>query len=175
MSTTPGRGEIPILSIVGKSNTGKTTLIERLIPELVRRGWRVATIKHNRHGFQMDHEGKDSWRHRNAGAFMTVVASPHQVAVVADAPRDYTMAELRDLYVRDVDLVLAEGFKKNPHPKIEVFRPEVHAERLCGPDDHCVAVVSESPLPPSVPRFGPDDIPALCDFIERTILRGATP
>ncbi|MGV8081527.1 MAG: molybdopterin-guanine dinucleotide biosynthesis protein B [Syntrophales bacterium] len=174
MNTTREREAIPILSIVGKSNTGKTTLIERLIPELVRRGWRVATIKHNRHGFQMDHEGKDSWRHRNAGASMTVVASPHQVALLADAPRDYTMAELRDLFVRDVDLVLAEGFKKNPHPKIEVFRPEVHSERLCGPDDHCVAVVTESPLELTVSRFGPEDIPALCDFIERTILRGVS-
>jgi len=172
MNRNPGRAEIPILSIVGKSNTGKTTLIERLIPELVRRGWRVATIKHNRHGFQMDHEGKDSWRHKRAGARMTVVASPHQVALVEDAPRDYTMAELRDRFVHDVDLVLAEGFKKNPHPKIEVFRPEVHPERLCGPDDHCVAVVSDSPVLLTVPRFGPDDIPALCDFIERTILGG---
>jgi len=175
MSISPGNAKIPILSIVGKSNTGKTTLIERLIPELVRRGWRVATIKHNRHGFQMDHEGKDSWRHRNAGARMTVVASPHEVALVADAPRDYTMAELRDLFIRDVDLVLAEGFKKNPHPKIEVFRPEVHSERLCGPDDHCIAVVTGSDLAPAVPRFGPDEISALCDFIEKSILGGPAP
>ncbi len=175
MSISPGKAEIPILSIVGKSNTGKTTLIERLIPELVRRGWRVATIKHNRHGFQMDHEGKDSWRHRNAGARMTVVASPHEVALTADAPRDYTMAELRDLFIRDVDLVLAEGFKKNPHPKVEVFRPEIHSERLCGPDDHCIAVVTGSDLAPAVPRFGPDEISALCDFIERSILGRPAP
>lgn len=175
MSGSTGKRTIPILSVVGKSNTGKTTLIERLIPELVRRGWRVATIKHNRHGFQMDHEGKDSWRHKHAGARMTVVASPHQVALVEDVPRDYTMEELRDRYIREADLVLAEGFKKNPHPKVEVFRPEVHPERLCGPDDRCIAVVSGSPIPFEVPRFGPDDIPALCDFIERTVLGGDAP
>jgi len=175
MSRSPGGDEIPILSIVGKSNTGKTTLIERLIPELVRRGLRVATIKHNRHGFQMDHEGKDSWRHKQAGARATVVASPRQVALLEDASRDYTMEELRDRYIRDVDLVLAEGFKKNPHPKIEVFRPEVHPERLCGPDDRCVAVVSEAPLVFSVPRFGPNDIHALCDFIVESILGGGAP
>jgi molybdopterin-guanine dinucleotide biosynthesis protein B len=172
MSRSTGEREIPILSVVGKSNTGKTTLIERLIPELVRRGFRVATIKHNRHGFEIDHEGKDSWRHKHAGARVTVVASPHRVALVEDAPRDYTMEELRDRYIRDVDLVLAEGFKKNPHPKIEVFRPEIHPERLCGPDDHCVAVVSEAPLTLAVPRFGPEDIPALCDFIEQHLLGG---
>ena len=66
----------PIVSIVGYSGSGKTTLVEKMIPELKRRGWRVATIKHNRHGFEIDHEGKDSWRHRRAGAGMTVLASP---------------------------------------------------------------------------------------------------
>ena len=69
---------IPIVSIVGRSNTGKTTLIEKLIPELRRRGYRVATIKHNIHGFDIDHEGKDSWRHKKAGARLTVIASPQQ-------------------------------------------------------------------------------------------------
>ena len=73
---------IPIVSIVGKSNSGKTTLIEKLIAELAGRGWRVATIKHNRHGFDIDHEGKDSYRHKKAGAKMTVVSSPHQLALV---------------------------------------------------------------------------------------------
>ena len=75
---------IPIVSIVGKSNSGKTTLIEKLIAELTRRGWRVATIKHNRHGFEIDHEGKDSWRHKQAGAVATVVASPRRIAVIED-------------------------------------------------------------------------------------------
>ncbi len=111
---------IPIVSIVGRSNTGKTTLIEKMIPELRRRGYRVATIKHNIHGFDIDHEGKDSWRHKKAGAQMTVIASPHQVAVVEDVNRDYELSELRDHYIRDVDIILSEGFKKNPHPKIEV-------------------------------------------------------
>ncbi|MFA7176706.1 MAG: molybdopterin-guanine dinucleotide biosynthesis protein B, partial [Smithellaceae bacterium] len=72
---------IPIVSIVGKSNSGKTTLLEKIIADLTHRGYRIATIKHNRHGFDIDHEGKDSYRHKKAGAHTTVVSSPHQLAL----------------------------------------------------------------------------------------------
>jgi molybdopterin-guanine dinucleotide biosynthesis protein B len=89
---------IPILSVVGRSNAGKTTLIVKMIAELVRRGYRVATIKHNRHGFEIDHEGKDSWRHKQAGARITVIASPHQVAVVEDIEKDYDCRIGESLY-----------------------------------------------------------------------------
>jgi molybdopterin-guanine dinucleotide biosynthesis protein B len=87
---------IPVVSVVGKSNSGKTTLIEKMIGELVRRGYRVATIKHNLHGFEIDHEGKDSWRHKQAGARTTVIASPHRVAVVEDVEKDLDIGELVD-------------------------------------------------------------------------------
>jgi molybdopterin-guanine dinucleotide biosynthesis protein MobB len=106
--------KIPIVSIVGYSGSGKTTLVEKMIPELKRRGWRVATIKHNRHGFEIDHEGKDSWRHRRAGADMTVLASPGKVAVMADTEGDLSLEELGDRFIRGVDVILTEGFKKNP-------------------------------------------------------------
>jgi molybdopterin-guanine dinucleotide biosynthesis protein MobB len=92
---------IPIVSIVGRSNSGKTTLIEKLIIELRRRGYRVGTIKHNSHGFDIDHEGKDSWRHKKAGAQVTVIASPHRIAVIEDVNRDYELSELMDHYIRD--------------------------------------------------------------------------
>src|SRR5512139_3427672 len=98
---------IPIVSIVGKSDSGKTTLIEKLIAELTNRGFRVATIKHNRHGFEIDHEGKDSWRHKRAGAVITVVASPDRIAVIEDAAKDYELAEIRERYIRDADVILA--------------------------------------------------------------------
>ena len=159
---------IPMLSIVGKSNSGKTTLIEKMIPELIKRGWRVATIKHNRHGFAIDHEGKDSWRHKRAGARTTVIASPHQVAVVEDTERDYEIAELRDRYIRDVDLIIVEGFKQNPYPKIEVFRPSLRRERLCGENDNLIAVVSDEPLVAGVPCFDINDIAGLVDWLEKT-------
>ncbi|MBT8490445.1 MAG: molybdopterin-guanine dinucleotide biosynthesis protein B, partial [Deltaproteobacteria bacterium] len=137
---------IPAASIVGKSNSGKTTLIEKLIPELKKRGYRVATIKHNRHGFDIDHEGKDSWRHKKAGAQMTVIASPIQVAVIEDTERDYGISDLIDNYIHDVDIVLIEGFKNNPYPKIEVFRDASEHELLYTPQNNYIAIASDKPF-----------------------------
>src|SRR5512147_944366 len=115
---------IPIISIVGKSDSGKTTLIEKLVPELTRRGYRVATIKHDVHGFEVDREGKDSWRHKQAGAHTVIISSPEKLAIIRDVDHDADLAELRDRYVQDVDIILSEGFKRNQQPKIEVFRRE---------------------------------------------------
>lgn len=164
------RPMIPIVSIVGKSESGKTTLIEKLIAELTRRGIRVATIKHNRHGFEIDHEGKDSWRHKKAGAVTTVVASPGRIAVIEDAPKDYDLAEIRDRYIRDADLILAEGFKINPHPKIEVFRAEIRTERLCGPGDNLIALAGDRPVDADVPWYDWNDAPGLADLIAERFL-----
>ena len=160
------------MSIVGRSNTGKTTLIEKLIPELIRRGYRVATIKHNVHGFEIDHEGKDSWRHKMAGAQVTVIASPLRVAVVEDVNRDYALAELRDRYIRDVDIVLSEGYKKNPHPKIEVFRSELKHDLLCTEEDNLVAIVSDQPVERGVPCLDINNVQGIVDLIEDTFLKG---
>ena len=166
-----GTGMIPIVSIVGRSNTGKTTLIEKLIPELKRRGYRVATIKHNIHGFDIDHEGKDSWRHKKAGARMTVIASPHRVAVVEDVTRDYELEELRDQYIRNVDIVISEGFKANPHPKIEVVRSELRHEPICTKEDNLIAIASDRPLDRGVPCVDINDIKGLVDLIEKRFLK----
>jgi molybdopterin-guanine dinucleotide biosynthesis protein B len=162
---------IPIVSIVGRSNTGKTTLIEKLIPELKRRGYRVATIKHNIHGFDIDHEGKDSWRHKMAGALMTVIASPQRVAVIEDVTRDYELEELRDQYIRNVDIVISEGFKANPHPKIEVVRAELSHEPICTKEDNLIAVVSDRPLDRGVPCVDIDDVRSLVDLIEERLFK----
>ena len=156
---------IPIVSIVGKSNSGKTTLIEKLIADLTGRGLRVATIKHNRHGFEIDHEGKDSWRHKQAGAVVTVVASPHRIAMIEDTRKDYEIAEIRDRYIREADVILVEGYKVNPHPKIEVVRTELRQERLCGPDDNLVALAGDKPVSAKVPWFDWNDIKGIADFI----------
>jgi len=162
---------IPIVSIVGKSNSGKTTLIEKLIAELTRRGFRVATIKHNRHGFEIDHEGKDSWRHKHAGAVATVVASPGRVALIEDTPGDYDLAEIRDRYVKNADIILAEGFKINPHPKIEIYRTELKRDLLCGPGDNLIALAGDRPLPAEVPCFDRDDAAGLADLIVERFLK----
>ena len=122
---------IPIISIVGKSDSGKTTLIEKLVPELTRRGYRVATVKHDVHGFEVDREGKDSWRHKQAGAHTVVISSPNKVALIRDVEKDFTLDEIREKLIQDVDLILSEGYKKDVQPKIEIFRKEKHKELLC--------------------------------------------
>ena len=161
---------IPIVSIVGKSDSGKTTLIEKLLPELVRRGYRIATVKHDVHGFEVDREGKDSWRHKKAGAHTVIISSPQKVALIRDVEKDLTLDELREKLVQDVDLVLSEGYKKDVQPKIEIFRKEKHKELLCTPKDNLVAIVSNQAFDIGVPCFGLDDMKGLGDFIESRFL-----
>jgi molybdopterin-guanine dinucleotide biosynthesis protein B len=162
---------IPIVSIVGKSDSGKTTLIERLVPELNRRGYRVATVKHDVHGFEVDREGKDSWRHKKAGAHTVVISSPLKVAMIRDVDHDADLNEIRDRYIRDVDLVLSEGFKRNNQPKIEVFRKEKHRNLLCTKEDNLLAIASDHPFNLGVPCLDLNDADGLVDLIEEKILR----
>lgn len=161
---------IPIVSIVGKSESGKTTLIEKLVPELVRRGYRVATIKHDVHGFEVDREGKDSWRHKQAGAHTVVISSPHKIALIRDVEKDLHLDEIREKWIRDVDLILSEGYKKDVQPKIEIFRKEKHKGLLSTKEDNLVAIVSNQEFDIGVPCFRLDDIKGLSDFIERRFL-----
>jgi molybdopterin-guanine dinucleotide biosynthesis protein B len=163
---------IPIVCIVGKSDSGKTTLIEKLVPELVRRGYRVATVKHDVHGFDVDQEGKDSWRHKQAGAHTVVISSPTKLALIRDVDHDASLAEVRDKYIQDVDLVLSEGFKKNNQPKIEVFRQEMHRDLLCTKDDSLIAIAANQAFDIGVPCFDLNDIRGLADLIEEKFLRG---
>jgi molybdopterin-guanine dinucleotide biosynthesis protein B len=163
---------IPILSIVGKSESGKTTLIEKLVPELVRRGYRIATIKHDVHGFDIDREGKDSWRHKQAGAHTVVISSPRKLAMIRDVDHDAELPELREQYIRDVDLILTEGFKRNNQPKIEVFRQEAHHELLCRKEDNLVAIASNRRFDVGVPCFDLNDAHGLVDLIEDHFLKG---
>jgi len=162
---------IPIISIVGKSDSGKTTLIEKLLPELTGRGYRVATVKHDIHGFEVDREGKDSWRHKQAGAHTVIISSPEKVALIRDVTKDLTLEEIREKLVQDVDLILSEGYKKDVQPKIEVFRKEKHQELLCTKEDHLVAVASDKTFDIGVPCFSLDDMAGLARFIEEEFLR----
>ena len=157
---------IPIVSIVGKSNTGKTTLIEKMITLMTERGYRVATIKHNLHGFDIDHEGKDSWRHKRAGARLTLLASPGHVAIIQDVEKDLSIGELRERYIHDVDIILTEGFKGNPYPRIEVNRHDVAPELLCSSEDNLIAVATDRPVDAGVRRFDIDDVRGMVDLIE---------
>jgi molybdopterin-guanine dinucleotide biosynthesis protein B len=162
---------IPIISIVGKSDSGKTTLIEKLVPELTRRGYRVATVKHDIHGFEVDREGKDSWRHKQAGAHSVVISSPVKAALIRDVDRDMNLGEIRETLIRDVDLILSEGYKKDVQPKIEVFRKEKHKKLLCTQKDNLVAIASNRKFRAGVPCFDLEDTKGLADFIEREFLK----
>ena len=162
---------IPIVSVVGKSNSGKTTLLEKIISDLVGRGYRVATIKHNRHGFDIDHEGKDSHRHKKAGAHTTVVSSPHQLALVQDTDHDHSFEEIRDKFIKDADIILTEGFKVNDYPKIEVSRSELKRELISRREDGLIAVAADVKPDIDVPWFDINDAKAISDFIEEKFLR----
>jgi molybdopterin-guanine dinucleotide biosynthesis protein B len=162
---------IPILLVVGRPNVGKTTFIETLIPELVRRGYRVATIKHSTHNFEMDQEGKDSWRHQKAGAHSTFIVSPHKIAMIEQVEKDFNPEELRDRYIKNVDLILAEGFKKQPYPKIEVVRREIHPEPITSKDKNLVAFVGDKVPEGTVPYFQVRDIEKIGDLIENRFLK----
>ncbi len=158
--------DIPILCFVGRSNSGKTTLIERLIPELVQAGYRVATVKHAGHGFDLDTEGKDSWRHKRAGASTVVVLSKGSLAMFSDVPDDIKVEQIRDQYLgQKIDLIIAEGWKSDGYPKIVVVRDQL-GEVPVSPEG-LLAIVSNKPLEASIPTFDPDDIKGLSELIVR--------
>ena len=159
-----------IITIVGKSNSGKTTLLEKLIAHLTDRGYKIGSVKHAHDGFEMDKEGKDSWRHRKAGARATLVITQNEVAIVKDDKTGYI--EKMRYYLSDMDLILAEGFKKQNLPKIEVFRTgSVHKEPLCMEDENLIAFVTDSDYKPEAPLFGLEDINQIADFIELNFLK----
>lgn len=155
-----------IYGIVGWKNAGKTGLMERLVAEISGRGIRVSTIKHAHHSFDVDHPGKDSFRHRTAGAQEVLLASAQRVALMQElrgAPEPSLEALLARL--SPVDLVLIEGYKRDAHPKVEAHRA-VTGNSLIAPEDSTVrAVASDSPLTLDVPVFDLDDTGAVADFI----------
>ncbi len=123
-----------LISVVGKKNAGKTTLVVALVKELVRRGHRVMSIKHGTHPFQVDEEGRDSWRHMNeGGAERVVMETPNQRVLISRITEPMGPRELAQLYLSDAEFVVVEGFKDSDIPKIEVFRKAVHAEPIYTP------------------------------------------
>lgn len=163
-----------VISVVGKSDSGKTTLIEKLVPELTRRGYRVGTIKHNAHGFDLDHEGKDSRRHKQAGAEAVALSSPSGFAFIRDVERELSIDQIVSGYFGDMDIVITEGYKREGKPKIEVFRRGgPHREILCANDDTLIALVTDAEVEVSVPRFGLEEAGRLADYLEGRFLSKA--
>ena len=159
----------PIISVVGNSNSGKTTLIEKLIPELKKRGYRIGVIKHAHHGFTIDKEGKDSWRHKVAGADAVMVSSPGKIALVKDVS-DESLDSLNP-YVADLDLIITEGYKREDKPKIEVFRKSIHPTPVCTSKDHLIAMVTDSDIDVNVPKFDLNAVELIVDLIEKRFLK----
>lgn len=155
-----------IYGVVGWKNAGKTGLMERLVTEITSRGISVSTIKHAHHSFDVDHEGKDSFRHRQAGATEVLLASRNRFALMHEL-RQEQEPSLDDLLPRlsPVDLVLIEGYKRDQHPKIEAHRAET-GNPLIAPDDPTIrAVASDTPLDLDRPVFDLDDTTAIADFV----------
>lgn len=156
---------IPIVCVVGKSDSGKTTVLEKLIGELKRRGYRVATIKHHSHGdFDIDVPGKDTWRHAQAGADQVVIASPIKLAHIRRLERALSLDEIA-ASITGVDIILTEGFKRSDKPKIEVSRRERGNALICQPQE-LMAIATDQPFDLDVPQFGLDDARGLVDLLE---------
>jgi molybdopterin-guanine dinucleotide biosynthesis protein B len=156
-----------VFGLAGWSGSGKTTLTARLLPELIGRGLKVSTMKHAHHSFDIDQPGKDSYVHRMAGATEVMVASAHRWALMHEhrGASEPTAAELIR-QMAPVDLLLIEGFKRESHPKLEVYR-QANGKPLLHPEDpHIVAVASDVNLPGCpLPVIGIDDVAGVADFI----------
>lgn len=157
---------VPILSIVGKSNSGKTTLLEKLIPELKCRGYRLATIKHHTHpGFEIDQPGKDTWRHAQAGSDHVIIAAPDKIASIRRLEHELTLNEIA-AQVTDVDLILTEGYKRAGKPAIEVVRLANGLELVSQPPQ-LIAIATDTRLETDLRQFNLEDIGGITDFIEK--------
>lgn len=164
------------VSFVAKSNTGKTTLLEKVIAELKQRGYRVGAIKHDAHRFDIDHPGKDSHRLTAAGADTMLISSPEKLAVVKKHISSPPIEELIANYFGDVDIILTEGFKMSGLPKIEVHRAERSPTLLCRGelyDPTLLAVASDEPLELDVPLLDLNDPAQVADFVEKRIIHAA--
>jgi len=159
----------PVVSIVGKSKAGKTTLVELLLGELKRRGYRVATVKHNHRDFELDQPGKDSWRHAQAGSDAVVISSPRKLALIKPQDHDASIVEILHLLGEEFDIVLIEGFRRGYAPKIEVHRRELKEGLLCTPEE-LMAIVTDEPLEADLPQFPWQDVSGIANFIEERLI-----
>ena len=147
---------VPIITFVGKSGTGKTTLLEQLIPMLKARGLRLAVLKHDAHHFEMDKPGKDTYRFTAAGADVVTISNAEKFAMIEQPPEELS---LRDIISRlpQVDLVLTEGYKKSRYPKIEIHRAALHRPLLADPDE-LLAILTDEPVDSPAPRLALSDL-----------------
>jgi molybdopterin-guanine dinucleotide biosynthesis protein B len=159
----------PIVSIVGKSSTGKTTFLEKLIREITVRGYKVATIKHSHHSITFDQPNKDSWRHAEAGAAATMVSSTTSFQVIKSLDRELSIEELARNLGEDYDIILTEGFSRGTAPKVEIHRKE--AGPLLENAQKLFAVVTDEPLETEAKQFSFDDVKGVADLLEERFIQ----
>ena len=155
-----------VFGVVGYKNTGKTGLMERLVANITARGFSVSTIKHAHHNFDVDHEGKDSYRHRRAGASQVLLSSGTRWALMSElrSAKEPTLESLL-AQLDPVNLILIEGYKSNSHPKIETYR-QVIKGTLLAPNDHTIiGVAADCKVSVSQPVFNLDDTTKIANFI----------
>ena len=165
---------IPIVSVVGWHNSGKTAFVERLIVELKRRGLTVATIKHSRGDFEIDREGTDTWRFAQAGSDVVGISAEGRFALIERRNREMALSDIVRRLPPGVDLVITEGYKKASTLKIEVVRAELGGERITRPDE-LLALVSDDEVPwaKGLTRFASADASGVADLLaEHGMLRG---
>ncbi len=160
---------LPIVSIVGQSQSGKTLLIEQLIAEFKKRGYKIAALKHSRGGLEIDHPGKDSWKFAQAGSDAVCVNSPDKLAFIKNLDHDLDIEEIMPIVGLEFDLILAEGFRKSKIPKIEVHRKELGDDLLCSPGE-LSAIVTDGPLDIDIVQLPWGDTVAVADFIEKNFI-----
>ena len=155
-----------IYGVTGWKNNGKTTLVERLVTEITARGLKVSTIKHAHHAFDIDHEGRDSYRHREAGAQEVLVGSGKRWALIHEL-RDEDEPSLEDLLARlsPCDLVIVEGYKRDRHSKVEAYRAEAGKDLIAVDDNTIKLIATDTPLEIDRPQRPLDDVKAIADFI----------
>jgi len=159
-----------IFGVTGWKNAGKTGLMERLVSEITSRGLRVSTLKHAHHSFDVDHPGRDSYRHREAGASQVLLVSEHRWALMSEqrgAPEPALDVLLQKL--SPVDLVLIEGYKREPHPKIEAFRAVANNPLIAANDKTIVAIASDCPIDIDRPVFDLDNTTQIANFILKEV------
>jgi len=159
----------PIVSIVGKSESGKTTLLEKLIAELKSRGYRVATVKHAPQESSFDEPGKDSWRHVRAGSQAAVVSSSDKLVLIKPLEQEASFEQIAHLLGEDYDIILAEGFSQGDTPKIEVHRKQ--AGPLLPKTRKLIAIATDEPLETKTRQFSLEDSKGIADLLEKGFLK----
>jgi molybdopterin-guanine dinucleotide biosynthesis adapter protein len=160
---------IPLVTVIGKSGCGKTTMLEKLVAEFKSRNYKLATIKHHSHrGFDIDKPGKDSWRFAQAGSDHVVIASPDKIASYRKIDYELSLDEI-SANISDVELILVEGYKQAGKPALEVVRL-ANSRELIGSDEQRFAVAADFPLNSGVPQFDLNDVRGIADLIEKRFM-----